>query len=95
MVQETRKRAIIHSADLDFGSIAAGVDAEVAVTLPASADVVAGDVVVANCATLEAGLVVTAFVSDANEVTVRVGNITAAPVVPADGQTFNLVVFGG
>jgi hypothetical protein len=81
---ETRKRAIKSDpATLDFASIAAGADDELTVTVP---DAAIGDpVIVAPPATLEAGLAVTAFVSAADTVTIRLVNATASPIDPASG----------
>lgn len=94
MVQETRKRAIIHSATLDLASVGAGAEIDTAVTLPASADVKVGDVAVVNAPALEAGLVATASVTGDNEVTIRVTNVTGLGVDPAS-QDFHIVIFGG
>jgi hypothetical protein len=82
---ETRKRAIKSApATLDFPSVAAGADEELTVTVP---DAAIGDpVVVAPPAALEAGLAVTAFVSAANTVTVRLVNATVAPIDPASAS---------
>ena len=69
------------SAVLDFGSIAAGAQASLTITVTG---VVTTDDATAHPGTgLEAGLVYNAFVSATDTVTVRVSNISAAPVDPA------------
>ena len=88
---ESAKRAILHTATLDFGSIAANTTAEATVTLPANMNVRTGAVVSVSAPSLEAGLVATGYVSAANEVKVRVGNVTVGAVDPAS-QAFYLAV---
>jgi hypothetical protein len=76
---ESSKRSILHTAALDFGSIAANADAEIAEVVGGAR---VGDVVTVSCPTLDAGLVATAFVSGVEEVTVRVSNVTTGAVEP-------------
>jgi hypothetical protein len=69
------------TASLDFGSIAAGADAELTITATGAAT---GD----NCyasptTTLESGLVWSAWVSAANIVRIRVANYTTGAIDPA------------
>lgn len=85
---ESRKRAILSSATLDFGSVAAETTAELTATVQG---VRPGMVALANAASAEAGLVVSAYVSDNDEVTVRVANVTAGAIDPAS-QSFNIAV---
>lgn len=81
--------ALVGSATLDFGSIAAGLSADLTITVT-GAEV--GDCVVPSApAALNAGLTVFAFVSAANTVTVRLVNNTAG-AVDAASATFNVVV---
>jgi hypothetical protein len=69
-------------AALDFPSIAAGTTANLTVTVAGAA---VGDTAVATPnGAPEAGLVWSAYVSAADTVTVRLGNVTAAPIDPAD-----------
>lgn len=69
------------SASLNFPSVAAAGQQELTITVTGAA--VGDTVVLAPPAAPEAGLVWTGRVSAANTVTVRVSNITAAPVDPA------------
>lgn len=71
----------IASAVLDFPSVAAAGQAELTVDVDGAA--VGDPVVVGAPAALEAGLVVGGRVSAADVVTVRVTNVTAAPIDPA------------
>ena len=76
---------LLATATLNFGSIGAGATAELTTTVTGAAT---GDLVTVNAASLESGLVVgEAYVSAADTVTVRVGNITAAPIDPVS-QSF-------
>lgn len=69
-------------ANLDFGSIAAGASADLTLTVTGA---VSTDVAVASPqSALEAGLIWNAFVSAADTVTVRMTNITGAPIDPAN-----------
>ena len=54
---------------------------------------VGAEVAVGGPATLEAGLIQTAYVSAADTVTLRTANITAAGVAPAAAQTVSVRVF--
>lgn len=72
------------SATLDFPSIAAGATAELTITLTGCS---AGDqVIVGPPSTLAAGLMVTAYCSAANTVTIRLHNTTAGAIDPAAGS---------
>lgn len=105
MAIETGKRAVIRddtfsqatmkaaTASLNFGSIGAGLAADLTITLTGA---VAGDLVaVAAPAALEAGLSYNAFVSAANTVTVRVMNNTAGAVDPAAANWTVAVIVAG
>lgn len=72
----------------DFGSISANTTAELT---QAVTGVETGDVVVVSAPSLESGLVATAYASAADEVTIRVANVTAGGIDPAD-QTFYVTV---
>lgn len=86
---ESNKRAILGSASLDFGSIAASGTGELTITVPG---VAAGDIVALGApAALTAGLVATAYASAADTVTVRVLNTTVA-AVDAPAQTWKVAV---
>jgi hypothetical protein len=86
---ESRKRAILGSASLDFGSIATTATAELTITVLGAA---AGDVVaVGPPSDLDAGLLATAYVSAANTVTVRLYNSTGGAIDPAD-SVWNVAV---
>lgn len=81
---ESRKRAILASATLDFASIAANTASELTVTVAGAA---VGDVVAVGAPdAIEAGLIVSGYVSDVNEVTVRVANVTVGAVDPASAD---------
>lgn len=71
-------------ATLDFPLIAAAGQQELAVTLTGA--VVGDRVVLGPPATLAAGVIVTARVTAANTVTVRLSNITAAGIDPASAS---------
>ena len=90
---ESAKRAIIQTATLDFASISANADDEEVVTVVGVGQH-ALEVVAVSAPSLEAGLVATGFVSDVDEVTVRVSNVTGSPVDPAS-QDFQIAVFHG
>lgn len=103
---ETAKRAVIRdatfeqatmksaTATLDFGSIGAGAVAEL--TIPLTGAVAGDSVAVAAPAALEAGLVFSAFVSAADTVSLRVGNLTAGAIDPASADwTVSVFVLGG
>lgn len=77
---ESLKRQKLATVNVNAGSVAAGGELDVAVAVP-GANV--GDMVVVNVA-LEAGLAIGgAWVSDANEVTVKLLNPTGSPIDPA------------
>ena len=86
---ESRKRAVLGSASLDFGSISAVETAELTIAVPTA---VVGDAVSLGVpVTLDAGLVAMAYVSAADVVTVRIGNITAGAIDP-DAGVFSVAV---
>lgn len=73
--------ALTATATLDFASIAAGAVGTLTATVTGAAT---GDfVIVAPPGNLSAGLVVSAFVSAANTVTIRIVNGTASAIDPA------------
>lgn len=78
------------SAALDFPSVAAGATATLTVTVPGAA--VGDDARVSFLAAPQAGLIFTAWVSDADEVTVRAENVTAG-AVDAASATYRVVVW--
>ena len=78
------------TSTLDFTSISANTTADsngITVTGAATGDAV----MVGAPAAIAAGLVVTAYVSAANTVKVRIANVTASPIDPASGS-FTVVV---
>ena len=80
---ESRKRAVLVAASLDFPSIAGGETAEL--TIDAD-DARAGDVVALGPpAFLDVGLVATGYVNASNEIVVRLHNTTAAAIDPSAG----------
>lgn len=82
--------ALTATATLDFGSINAGLAADLTITVTGAA---VGDAVALGVpAAFEAGLTAFGFVSAANTVTVRVVNNTAGAVDAASG-TFRATVF--
>lgn len=89
MAIESRKRAIFGSASLDFASIAAGETGELTIAVSEAA---VGDVVlVGPPSDLDAGLMVTAYVSAAQVVTIRLHNSTAG-AVDAAASTWTVAV---
>jgi hypothetical protein len=78
------------TATVDFASIPANTTADSsAITVTGAA---VGDAVfVGSPAAIEAGIVITGFVSAANAVKVRAANVTAAAIDPASGA-FKVVV---
>lgn len=86
---ESNKRSILKTVVLAFGSINANVSADL--TTPVNGAKM-GQVVAVNCATLEAGLLASGFVSAAGVVTVRLFNLTGAPIDPANTHAFNIAV---
>jgi hypothetical protein len=87
---ESFKRAIMVQATIDFASIAANVDDENTVVVNGVFNN-GTEVVAVSAPALEVGLVVSGFVSDVNEVTVRVSNVTIGAIDAAD-QAFNIAV---
>ena len=80
---ESRKRAVLASASLDFASIAGGETAELTFELD---DARAGDVVALGPpAFLDVGLIATAYVNASNDVVVRLHNTTASAIDPSAG----------
>jgi hypothetical protein len=80
---ESRKRAVLESASLDFPSIAGGETAELTIALD---DARAGDVVALGPpAFLDVGLTATAYVNASNEVVVRLHNTTGSAIDPSAG----------
>lgn len=78
------------TSTIDFGSISAGATSDssgITVTGAATGNAV----MVGAPAAIEAGLVVTAYVSAADTVKVRVANVTGSPINPASGS-FTVVV---
>jgi len=73
----------------DFGSIAANTTDETTITVTGA---VSGDPVAVTASALESGLVLTAFVSAADTVTVRLGNVTVGAIDPAS-HVYQVVVF--
>ena len=81
---ESRKRAVLTSASLDFASIAAGDTAELTIALD---DARAGDVVALGPpANIVPGLVATGYVNAADDVVVRLHNTTAGAIDPSAGS---------
>lgn len=87
---ESRKRAILSTATIDVAQVAAGATGETTTTVKGARP---GMVAMANAASAEAGLVVSAYVSDNDEVTIRVANVTGLAVDPAD-QEYLIAVIG-
>ena len=80
---ESRKRAVLNSASLDFPSIAAGEVAELTMTLD---DARAGDVIALGPpANFPAGLMALGFVNAADDIVIRVHNSTAGAIDPSAG----------
>jgi hypothetical protein len=82
---ETGKRMILHTAALVVASVAAGVEIDTAVVVEGAE---LGQVAMVSAPSLEGGLVASAFVSASNEVTVRISNVSAGAVDPADQDVF-------
>lgn len=80
---------LLGSATLDFGSVAAGLSADLTITVTGAA---LGDVVALGTPNVAAGAGFHAFVSAADTVTVRVINNTAGALDLASG-TYNVLVF--
>lgn len=85
---ETGKRLILHTATLDLASVGSQGEIDTAVTVVGAKP---GHVAMVSAPALEAGLIASAFVSDLDEVTIRVSNVTGVGVDP-DEQDFNIVV---
>lgn len=85
---ETGKRLIRTTATLDLASVGAAGEIDTAVSVPGAE---LGNVAMVSAPSLESGLVASAFVSDAGEVTVRVSNVSAGGVDPAE-QDFHIAV---
>lgn len=86
---ESNKRSIIKSQVLAFGSVGAA-DQETLTTPVNGAKV--GQPVVVSCGTLEDGLICSGFVSAAGVVSIKVLNVTGAPVDPANTHRFDIAV---
>jgi hypothetical protein len=76
---------------LSTGAIAAGATVTQNITVTGAA--VGAEVSVGGPATLEAGLIQSAYVSATNTVTLRTANVSAAPITPAGSQTVSVRVF--
>lgn len=76
---ETGKRLILHTANLNVASIAANVAIDTPVVVEGAE---LGHVAMVSAPSLENGLVASAFVSDADEVTVRFSNVTELAIDP-------------
>lgn len=85
----TVTKLISTSATIDFTSISAASQASVEVSVPGAS--VGDEVIMGLPASPASGVVFNAFVSSANNVTVRASNITASPVDPGSA-TYNLIV---
>lgn len=84
-------KILAKTQNLDFASIAANTTSELTVSVP-GATTANGRVSVTPANGIEAGLVVTGYVSAANTVTVRVGNVTVGAINPA-ARDFHILVF--
>lgn len=85
----TITKALSASATIDFTSISAASQASVEVSVPGAS--VGDEVILALPAAPASGLVFNAFVSSANNVTIRASNITGSPVDPASA-TYGFIV---
>lgn len=85
---ETGKRLILHTENLDLASVGAQGEIDTAVAVIGAK---LGHIAMVSAPSLEAGLIASAFVSAADEVTVRVSNITGVGVDPA-AQDFHIAV---
>lgn len=88
---ESGKRLILHTENVDLDSIAAAGDEDNAFTVVGARP---GAVVMVSAAALDNGLLASAFVSDVDEVTLRVTNISAGPI-DADPMDFFIAVTQG
>jgi hypothetical protein len=84
---ESRKRAVLGSESLDFGSIAAGGTLELTFAKSTHySNARAGDAVVLGPpANLPAGLMATGYVNADDDIVVRLFNSTGAPIDPSAG----------
>ncbi len=87
---QSSKRATIESTTLEFTPIAAQSDAELTMTVNGVFNT-GDEIVVVSAPVLEAGLMATGYVSATDEVTIRVSNVTAGAIDPAE-QDFNVAV---
>ncbi len=87
------RRAATATAAVTFGAIGAGASASQAVTV-AGALVGDGVIVGLPAAGIDAGVLVTAWVSGANTVTIRATNITSGSITPAAGMSIRLTAVG-
>ena len=88
---DAQRAAFTASASLTWGSIGAGGSATQVITCAGA--VVQDRVLVGlGSAGVNAGLIVTAWVSSANNVTVRLTNITASPITPHSGAATTYAV---
>jgi len=86
-----QRPAFTASASLTWGSIAAGASATQVITCSGAA--VQDRVLVGLAAAgVSAGLIVTAWVSSTNNITVRLTNVTASPVTPHSGAATTYAV---
>jgi hypothetical protein len=87
-------KVLATTVTLNFGSIAAGTTADLTATV---SGVAVGDqavvMVTSRNSSMEAGLVVTGFISGANTVTVRMANISAGAVDPANSDYMIRVIY--
>lgn len=88
---ESFKRAILHTETLDLASVGGQGEIDTAVTVAGVLNQ-GHEVVAVSAPALESGLVATGMVTDVDEVTVRVTNVTGVGVDPAS-QDFNIAVF--
>ena len=84
------KRAIVQSTTLDYTSVAAQSDVELTMTVNGVFNT-GDEIVVVSAPALETGLVASGYVSDVDQVTIRVTNITADAKDPAS-QDFNVAI---
>lgn len=81
---ESRKRAVLEAATLNFPSIAAGETEELTI---ASQDAAAGGIVtLGQPAGFPDGLIATGYINGSDQIVVRVHNPTAADIDPSAGQ---------
>jgi len=80
----------VKTPTLDFGTVGAGADVELT-TFVNGVFNTGDEIVVVSAPTLETGLVASGYVSNVNQVTIRVSNVTVGAIDPAD-QQYNLAV---